>query len=111
MNGLTHLEPDCSEFVEVDPTGRYGRVLTICLSLYISLRLMFHFLFWVIYFFIVFWLLQYNEILGKGASKTVYGSKFSAFIVFFVYPFEISSGFVHLELVLIALMDTRFRFF
>lgn len=39
MNGLTHLEPDYSEFVEVDPTGRYGR---------------------------------YNEILGKGASKTVY---------------------------------------
>ncbi|KAK8633771.1 hypothetical protein V6N13_014609 [Hibiscus sabdariffa] len=40
MNGLLHLEePDCSEFVEVDPTGRYGR---------------------------------YNEILGKGASKTVY---------------------------------------
>ncbi|XP_052194466.1 LOW QUALITY PROTEIN: probable serine/threonine-protein kinase WNK9 [Diospyros lotus] len=39
MNDLTRLEPDCSEFVEVDPTGRYGR---------------------------------YNEILGKGASKTVY---------------------------------------
>ncbi|KAI4301892.1 hypothetical protein L6164_035129 [Bauhinia variegata] len=39
MNGVTHLEPDYSEFVEVDPTGRYGR---------------------------------YNEILGKGASKTVY---------------------------------------
>ncbi|KAG6618201.1 hypothetical protein I3843_07G006500 [Carya illinoinensis] len=39
MNGLAHLEPDYSEFVEVDPTGRYGR---------------------------------YNEILGKGASKTVY---------------------------------------
>ncbi|GAV81183.1 Pkinase domain-containing protein [Cephalotus follicularis] len=39
MNGLSHLEPDYSEFVEVDPTGRYGR---------------------------------YNEILGKGASKTVY---------------------------------------
>ncbi|XP_043698225.1 probable serine/threonine-protein kinase WNK9 [Telopea speciosissima] len=39
MNGLTPLEPDYSEFVEVDPTGRYGR---------------------------------YNEILGKGASKTVY---------------------------------------
>ncbi|GLT90524.1 hypothetical protein SLE2022_084510 [Rubroshorea leprosula] len=39
MNGLSHLQPDCSEFVEVDPTGRYGR---------------------------------YNEILGKGASKTVY---------------------------------------
>lgn len=39
MNGLLHLELDFSEFVEVDPTGRYGR---------------------------------YNEILGKGASKTVY---------------------------------------
>ncbi|KAJ7978083.1 putative Kinase [Quillaja saponaria] len=25
MNGLVHLEPDHSEFVEVDPTGRYGR--------------------------------------------------------------------------------------
>ncbi|KAF7805186.1 putative serine/threonine-protein kinase WNK9 isoform X1 [Senna tora] len=41
MNGDAHphLHPDYSEFVEVDPTGRYGR---------------------------------YNEILGKGASKTVY---------------------------------------
>ncbi|KAJ9180133.1 hypothetical protein P3X46_008415 [Hevea brasiliensis] len=39
MNGLSHLQPDYSEFVEVDPTGRYGR---------------------------------YNEILGRGASKTVY---------------------------------------
>ncbi|OVA18855.1 Protein kinase domain [Macleaya cordata] len=39
MNELMLLEPDYSEFVEVDPTGRYGR---------------------------------YNEILGKGASKTVY---------------------------------------
>ncbi|XP_061340471.1 serine/threonine-protein kinase WNK1-like isoform X12 [Gastrolobium bilobum] len=39
MNGVTQVEPDSSEFVEVDPTGRYGR---------------------------------YNEILGKGASKTVY---------------------------------------
>ncbi|XP_026449955.1 probable serine/threonine-protein kinase WNK9 [Papaver somniferum] len=39
MNGLKPIEPDYSEFVEVDPTGRYGR---------------------------------YNEILGKGASKTVY---------------------------------------
>ncbi|KAF2287889.1 hypothetical protein GH714_003103 [Hevea brasiliensis] len=36
---LSHLQPDYSEFVEVDPTGRYGR---------------------------------YNEILGRGASKTVY---------------------------------------
>ncbi|KAJ8747460.1 hypothetical protein K2173_008757 [Erythroxylum novogranatense] len=38
MNGLPTLE-DYSQFVEVDPTGRYGR---------------------------------YNEVLGKGASKTVY---------------------------------------
>ncbi|GLT78504.1 hypothetical protein SLA2020_500360 [Shorea laevis] len=39
MNVDTNLEPDFSDYVEVDPTGRYGR---------------------------------YNEILGKGASKTVY---------------------------------------
>ncbi|KAM7485514.1 hypothetical protein LguiA_001523 [Lonicera macranthoides] len=39
MNGANALDKDQSEFVEVDPTGRYGR---------------------------------YNEILGKGASKTVY---------------------------------------
>lgn len=40
MNGVSSPEEsDSSEFVEVDPTGRYGR---------------------------------YNEILGKGASKTVY---------------------------------------
>lgn len=40
MNGVINPEADdYSEFVEVDPTGRYGR---------------------------------YNEILGKGASKTVY---------------------------------------
>ncbi|XP_060179070.1 probable serine/threonine-protein kinase WNK9 isoform X1 [Lycium barbarum] len=39
MNGVIDFESDDSEFVEVDPTGRYGR---------------------------------YNEILGKGSSKTVY---------------------------------------
>ncbi|KAJ6324035.1 hypothetical protein OIU76_011356 [Salix suchowensis] len=39
MNGPASLEPDSYGFVEVDPTGRYGR---------------------------------YNEILGRGASKTVY---------------------------------------
>ncbi|XP_015888218.3 probable serine/threonine-protein kinase WNK9 [Ziziphus jujuba] len=39
MDTGTVVEQGCSEFVEVDPTGRYGR---------------------------------YNEILGKGASKTVY---------------------------------------
>ena len=26
MSGLALLEPDFSEFVEVDPSGRYGRV-------------------------------------------------------------------------------------
>ncbi|XP_027363358.1 serine/threonine-protein kinase WNK1-like isoform X2 [Abrus precatorius] len=39
MNGGSGVEVEYCEFVEVDPTGRYGR---------------------------------YNEILGKGASKTVY---------------------------------------
>ncbi|KAH6838039.1 with no lysine kinase 1 [Perilla frutescens var. hirtella] len=39
MDGVVDLDSEDSEFVEVDPTGRYGR---------------------------------YNEILGKGASKTVY---------------------------------------
>ncbi|KAI4317822.1 hypothetical protein L6164_025659 [Bauhinia variegata] len=39
MNGAASIEGEYSEFVEVDPSGRYGR---------------------------------YNEILGKGASKTVY---------------------------------------
>jgi len=35
MNGVTHFEEDDSEFVEVDPTGRYGRVQSL-LSLHIS---------------------------------------------------------------------------
>ncbi|KAL8171361.1 hypothetical protein V2J09_023165 [Rumex salicifolius] len=39
MNGVKALESDISGYVEVDPTGRYGR---------------------------------YSEVLGKGASKTVY---------------------------------------
>ncbi|KAL0742896.1 hypothetical protein Bca4012_084409 [Brassica carinata] len=39
MNGEESFFEDCSEFVEVDPSGRYGR---------------------------------YEEVLGKGASKTVY---------------------------------------
>lgn len=29
MDGVTVLEPDESEFVEVDPTGRYGRVCAL----------------------------------------------------------------------------------
>ncbi|KAJ4897606.1 Serine/threonine-protein kinase WNK2 [Raphanus sativus] len=39
MNGEESFVEDCSEFVELDPSGRYGR---------------------------------YDEVLGKGASKTVY---------------------------------------
>ncbi|KFK39534.1 hypothetical protein AALP_AA3G256700 [Arabis alpina] len=39
MNGEESFVEDCSEFVEIDPSGRYGR---------------------------------YDEVLGKGASKTVY---------------------------------------
>lgn len=31
MNGVVDLDSDDSEFVEVDPTGRYGRV---CLSIF-----------------------------------------------------------------------------
>ncbi|KAF8392424.1 hypothetical protein HHK36_022766 [Tetracentron sinense] len=57
MNDLTPLEQDYSEFVEVDPTGRYGR---------------------------------YNEILGKGASKTVYETLFPYFCS---YPFQINAKF------------------
>lgn len=29
MNGDTSFEDDYSEFVEVDPTGRYGRVYSL----------------------------------------------------------------------------------
>ncbi|XP_062019476.1 probable serine/threonine-protein kinase WNK9 [Rosa rugosa] len=39
MNGVNASDEDYQEFVEVDPTRRYGR---------------------------------YNEILGRGASKTIY---------------------------------------
>jgi len=28
MNGAACVEAECCEFVEVDPTGRYGRVYT-----------------------------------------------------------------------------------
>ncbi|KAL6571502.1 Serine/threonine-protein kinase wnk1 [Orobanche hederae] len=52
MNGVVNLDSDDSEFVEVDPTGRYGR---------------------------------YNEILGKGASKTVYSAKCCSYRAFDEY--------------------------
>jgi hypothetical protein len=37
MNGVTHLEEGDSEFVEVDPTGRYGRVYPLSLHLPFSI--------------------------------------------------------------------------
>jgi len=43
MNVLTHLEQDYSEFVEVDPTGRYGRVKSLSLSLFLSLSIAIYF--------------------------------------------------------------------
>ena len=53
MNGLSNLEPDQSEFVEIDPTGRYGRVPlppslslkhtpSLYIYLYLSIALLFH---------------------------------------------------------------------
>ncbi|KAF5739527.1 hypothetical protein HS088_TW12G00733 [Tripterygium wilfordii] len=72
MNGLSYLEEpdDYSEFVEVDPTGRYGRVNYVSLPIFLLLRLIkpFGSDFWIPFFVA----LQYKEILGKGASKTVY---------------------------------------
>ena len=37
MNGVISSEPDDSEFVEVDPTGRYGRVSLLISSLFYHL--------------------------------------------------------------------------
>lgn len=39
MNGLTHTESEVSEFVEVDPTGRYGRVCPFSFSLCVCVSL------------------------------------------------------------------------
>lgn len=69
--GLKPPEPDDSEFVEVDPTGRYGRVWTKILFFYTGLLCAGVLVVWVDFFFLSY-LMQYNEILGKGASKTVY---------------------------------------
>lgn len=82
MNGVTHLELDDSdsEFVEVDPTGRYGRVYPLSLNLWLSFSSFPASVWW--YFFL--YLLQYNEILGKGASKTVYAYK----LILFLYVYD-----------------------
>lgn len=42
MNGVVGSDEDCSEFVELDPTGRYGRVSIFCYSF----SLVFQTLFW-----------------------------------------------------------------
>ncbi|KAH9614632.1 hypothetical protein KSS87_003816 [Heliosperma pusillum] len=72
MNCVLTLEDECCDFVEVDPTGRYGRV-----SNFIDSFLANHFQFYCPLYFELNVLLfggffQYNEILGKGASKIVY---------------------------------------
>jgi hypothetical protein len=93
MNGLSHLEPpDYSEFVEVDPTGRYGRV-HLSLSLCACVFLLWNEL-WVWFWGLLLFFLQYNEILGRGASKIVYESKFlflinlmESHLVFFFHMF------------------------
>ena len=92
MNCVTHLEPDdsSSEFVEVDPTGRYGRVHpSLSLSIYLTMWIFLSFV--NIFEFLnlgVLCFLQYNEILGKGASKIVYEIKFSHFSKFQDDPFQ-----------------------
>ena len=70
MNCDAELDPDYSEFVEVDPTGRYGRVISKFSCFFLTLILFF--LFFFSSFSIDSVILQYNEILGKGSSKTVY---------------------------------------
>lgn len=68
ITAFSHLlqPPDFSHYVEIDPTGRYGRVLfSLFLSNYLPNSPSFLFSSFL-------FCLQYNEILGKGASKTVY---------------------------------------
>lgn len=79
MNGVTEIEPDCSDFVEVDPTGRYGRVIFLVFLCWVSLFSHFQFTRCCLLNFI----LQYNEILGKGASKTVYETFLNKLLKFF----------------------------
>jgi len=71
MNGAACVEAEGFEFAEVDPTGRYGRV-HIQPFLYSKFCMFFMFRFFVLIPGFEFHVWQYNEILGKGASKTVY---------------------------------------
>ena len=76
MNGGASFEPEYSEFVELDPTGRYGRVCITPFLLIFSFLLFFSVIYTLKFFILIlgieFHVWQYNEILGKGASKTVY---------------------------------------
>lgn len=56
MNGATHHEQDDSEFVEVDPTGRYGRVCSLSLSPFLFRMIWFSFMM----FFSLFVAVQWN---------------------------------------------------
>ncbi|KAG6753129.1 hypothetical protein POTOM_043173 [Populus tomentosa] len=64
----SETDPDDSdaEFVEIDPTGRYGRV-NVMVILLVALLLMGFF-----YFSSSLSFLQYKEVLGRGAFKKVY---------------------------------------
>lgn len=78
MNNAACVEAEDSEFVEVDPTGRYGRVYIYTILTFYSSPLFAslnsHHMFFVLILSFEFHVLQYNEILGKGASKIVYVS-------------------------------------
>lgn len=64
MNGLTPLEPDDSEFVEVDPSGRYGRVID-------SSSFFFTLLFIKICFFFFFPLISFLSLLFLSFCSTM----------------------------------------
>jgi len=57
MNGVSCQETGYSEFVEVDPTGRYGRVFYSLFSFPLSLPNSFHLGFHVFFLFVGFSLL------------------------------------------------------
>lgn len=78
MDGLSDLEPDCSEFVEIDPTGRYGRVW-FSLSLFLSLLL-----FLILRFVLVCSTMKFWE---KGLQKQCRDSIFLPFYGLPISPF------------------------
>ncbi|GAB4843404.1 hypothetical protein Ancab_013366 [Ancistrocladus abbreviatus] len=80
MNALNANDSNCSDYVEVDPTERYGRVYTHC-SFLLPTSLLESQPFFphktekavIRSLFVCFFFgLQYNEILGRGSSKIVY---------------------------------------